>query len=124
MKTQIIFRHSILVIIALFFCINVNNGSKKMMAVSHQLSYTSATTNSSEQSAKDETKTTTHKESDPYLPQIENEHDIDLCDFKHHEKRIFWKCVANRTFAILYHIIILMPILGESFVQVIRMIEH
>lgn len=124
MKTQIIFRTSILLIIALFTCINANNGSKKLMPAPHQLSYASATTNSSDQSTKDEAKATMHKDNEPYLPQIEHEHDIDFCDFKHQEKRIFWKCVANRAFAILYHIIILMPILRESFAQIIRMIEH
>ena len=117
MKTQIALR-IILVAVALIFSINNNNGSFKQPAYAFSKnSKISASSSSSHQ----ENKTVAHNNENnvPYLPQPAHEHDFDCFDFKHHEVRSFWRCLANKAFAILYNIIILLPIVIESLKQVL-----
>ncbi|HVX26073.1 MAG TPA: hypothetical protein VHB70_07010 [Parafilimonas sp.] len=113
MKTQIVPR-IILVAFALIFSINNNNGSFKQpaFAFNHKANNYS--------SSHEENKTATHnnENSVPYLPQTDGHHDFDCFDFKHHEKRIFWKCIANKIFATIYHVILLMPVILESLKQI------
>ena len=48
-----------------------------------------------------------------YIAQPSDDHEIDTFNSKHHEKRSFWRSIANKLFVILYDIIVLSPIAAE-----------
>ena len=118
MKTQVLLR-LILIAVALFVTINTNNGS--IMQTIH-ISANYNNNKASEKAAKEEGKTAhsndlNKQNSLPYLPQADNHNDYECFDFKHHQKRNFWKCIANRFFAFFYHAVILIPIAIEIIEQ-------
>ena len=116
MKTQIILR-IILIIIALFVFTN-NTGSSVRTSKDIKTVH-SVNAASSEHDSKDN-KATEHGNKEnpaPYVPDTHHDHDFDCFDFKHHEKRIFWRCIANKAFALIYHLTVLCALISQFLIH-------
>jgi len=115
MKTQITLR-IVLVVVAMF--ISFNNTGNDIQSNIHALAYYSnaSATNSSVSYPKEQTEHSPQKDNSNkedhflYIPQPNDDHDLEYFNFKHHEKRSFWRAVANKLFVVFYDLIVLSPI--------------
>jgi len=111
MKTQIIHR-LFLIIFALFICLN-NEGNKIQSGVINTPSVSNPKHATQQKSNHDNQ----NKESVPYIPDAHHDHDFDCFDFRHIEKRVLWRCIANKAFAFIYHLTVLFALIAQFLIH-------
>ncbi|HYK46727.1 MAG TPA: hypothetical protein VEV83_16230 [Parafilimonas sp.] len=114
MKTKILLR-SLLILAAWF--VSANNGTFA------ESSLHSSTSNSLMKQEPGQTpgKDQPHQHEDRfYIAQPSDDHEIDTFNSKHHEKRSFWKSIANKLFVMLYDLIVLSPIAAEVLKELLH----
>jgi hypothetical protein len=116
MKTQII-RRLFLIAFALFIC--TNNEGSKLQSTSYKSVYnTASATNSKDANESKPNHDNQSKENPiPYIPDTHHDHDFDCFDFKHIEKRVFWRCIANKVFALMYHLTVLCALVSQFLIH-------
>lgn len=109
-------------IIALF--VFTNNNGNNANPETYIFTMHSATNTSAVPGSKEDNKATQHgnnnpgkEDPTPYIPDSHHDHDFDCFDFKHHEKRIFWRCIANKAFALIYHLTVLFALVSQFLIQ-------
>ena len=96
-----------------------------MQPPTHNLSYYSQGTKTVTPDAKQENKKAPYDNTNDagtllYISHPNDDHDYECFDFKHHQKRGFWRTVANKLFAIFYDLIVLSPVA----VEIVRELLH
>jgi len=107
MKTKILLR-SLFIAVALF--VSVNNASYAEPGLHASTSNSLTKQEPGQAPEKDQQ----HQHEDRfYIAPPSDDHEIDTFNSKHHEKRSFWRSIANKLFVMLYDLIVLSPIAAE-----------